>query len=91
MPQLKEAHHNLGVAYFNLRRYNEAEKHLGAAISLDLNDAVVRLHLGTTYVALGNRSGALEQYKMLQLLDADLARKLYEGMYKGLLVVVPKK
>jgi tetratricopeptide (TPR) repeat protein len=90
-PKLVEAHHSLGVAYYKSRRYGEAAQAFGKAISLEPEYAAARFHLGATCVALGDRGAALKQYRILQSLDTDLARNLYNGIHKGMFLVVPHK
>ena len=74
-----------------MRRYQEAAKAFRKAISLKSNHAAAHFHLGATYVALRDRRAALKQYKILQSLNMDMARNLYNGIYKGMFLVVPNK
>lgn len=88
---MTEAHNSLGIAFYNLRRYGEAAKAFAEAVSLKPEYASAHFNLGATYVALRDRGAALKQYRILQPLNTDLARNLYNGIYKGMLLVVPKK
>ena len=86
-----EAHDSLGIAYYNVGRYREAAEAFRKAISLKPEYAAAHFGLGATCVALGDRGAALKQYKILKSLDTDLARNLFNGIYEGMLLVVPNK
>ena len=81
-PALAEAHSNLGKAYVNLGRDQEAVEAYKQAISIQPDYAEAHYFLGLTYLIFENRGSALEEYKILQTLDKELAKKLYDSIYK---------
>jgi tetratricopeptide (TPR) repeat protein len=72
------APNNLGEAYLGTGRYNEAIDSFKQAIRLNPALGRAYFNLGKAYLALGNREGAMEQYSLLQSLDANWAEKLYD-------------
>ena len=46
------------------------------------DDAEAHYNLGAIYLDVGDRSSALEQYKILKNLDPELANKLFNEIYK---------
>jgi len=72
-----DAHYNLGVAYVNLGRHQEAIDAYKQAIRITPDDAGAHSLLGVAYVTIGDKGSALEEYKILKTLDAELANKLF--------------
>ena len=66
----------MGYAFHQLRRYGEAVSHYQMAIQKKSDYGLAYYNLGVTYKALGNRNGAMEQYRALQKVDAKRAQKL---------------
>ena len=71
-----EAHNELGYSLHQLRRYAEAVLSYQAAIRQKPDYASAYYNLGITYKALGNRTGAMDQYRALQKIDATRAQNL---------------
>jgi tetratricopeptide (TPR) repeat protein len=71
------APNNLGEAYLGMNRFNEAVDSFRQAIRLNPALGRAYFNLGKAYLALGNRDAAMEQYNLLQTLDANWAEKLY--------------
>jgi tetratricopeptide (TPR) repeat protein len=66
----------MGEAYLELNRFPEALEAFRQAIRLKPDFGRAYYNLGKSYLAMGNRDGALEQYNILQSLDQDWAEKL---------------
>ena len=76
------AHRNLGFAYDELGRYQEAIKSYKQAIRIDPDYAKAHYNLGLAYCGSEDRGSALEQYKILKSLDTELANKLFNAIYE---------
>jgi tetratricopeptide (TPR) repeat protein len=76
------AHNNLGVAYFDSGKHEEAIESYKHAIRIDPDDADAHYNLGDAYLLLKDRSSALEQYKILKNLDSEKAKELFDRIYK---------
>jgi tetratricopeptide (TPR) repeat protein len=70
------APNNLGEAYLELGRKDEAISAFRHAIQLKPDFGRAYYNLGKCLLAMGNRDAALEQYNILQNLDQDWAEKL---------------
>ncbi len=81
-PDHAKAHCNLGVAYGSLGRYQDAVEAFKQAIRIKPDYADAHYNLGFTYFITGDKSSALEEYKILKTMDAELANKLFNLIYK---------
>jgi tetratricopeptide (TPR) repeat protein len=79
-PEHMEAHIELGFAYLKLARLPAAAEELRTAIQIKGESALAHYYLGLVFVEQRNRNGALEQYRILQRLDPDKAKQLYESV-----------
>ena len=52
------------------------------AIQLQPDLALAHFGLGESYLLLGDKSSALEEYKILKTLDQNLANELFNLIYK---------
>jgi len=75
-PGLSEAQYGLGLAYFHLRRYREAVVAFKKATSLDPKMAKAHFALGMAYQELMENNFMLEEYRILELQDKNLANRL---------------
>ncbi len=72
------AHNNLGLAYCELGKYEEAiESHM-QAIRIDPDYALAHYNLGLAYHYSNDRDSAIDQYKILKKLDTELANELFD-------------
>ena len=75
-PDYAGAHYNLGDAYDDLGKYEEAIESYKQAIRIDPDDATAHYGLGVTYIILRDKSSALKQHKILKKLDTKMAKEL---------------
>ena len=75
-PGLSEGQYGLGLAYFQLHRYRDAVAAFKKATSLDPKMAKAHFGLGMAYQELMENNLVTEEYRILELLDKDLAKKL---------------
>lgn len=75
-PDYEPAYPDLGAAYYRLQRHKEAAAAFEQAIRLKGDDANAYLGLGMAQLALGNKTGAQEQYRILQKLNPQSAALL---------------
>jgi Flp pilus assembly protein TadD len=76
-PTYAEAYNELGYALHQLTRYAEAIQAYQSAIRNKSDYASAHYNLGMSFIAMRNRNGALEQYRILQRIDAARATKLF--------------
>ncbi|MCK4407590.1 MAG: tetratricopeptide repeat protein [Bacteroidales bacterium] len=81
-PDDATAHYRMGVAYLELDRYYEGIKEFKQAIRINHDYAEAHFLMGVAYFALGDRDSALNKYKILKNLDIDLAKRLFNLIYK---------
>ena len=77
-PDQPETQYGLGLASFRVRRFDDAAKAFKKAIDLSPRMGKAHFGLSLAYVELGNTNGVLEQYRILETLDKNLARQLME-------------
>ena len=77
-PDQPETQYGLGLASFRVRRFDDAAKAFKKAIDLSPRMGKAHFGLSLAYVELGNTNGVVEQYRILETLDKNLARKLME-------------
>ena len=73
---------DLGAAYFHTGRIEEAIVSYKQALRLKPSLAVARLNLGMSYLRLGDKGSAIEEYKILKELDKELANRLFNLIYE---------
>ena len=76
-PENPAAWYNLGITYYDVRRYKDAIEAYRHAIGIDPKDAVAWYNLGDAYGHSGNRTAALGAVRELRRLDPALADKLF--------------
>lgn len=75
------AHCNLGFAYDQLGFHEEAREAYIKAIRINPDYAEAHYSLGVAYLLIRDRDSALDEYKILEGLDIDLANKLSDLIY----------
>lgn len=68
----------IGTVYGMLERYQESVEALKQAIRLEPDDCDARRNLFITYLKMGRKDAAREEYNILKNLDPDLANELKE-------------
>ncbi|MBY0549939.1 MAG: tetratricopeptide repeat protein [Candidatus Obscuribacterales bacterium] len=63
-PDMAQAHTNLSVVYFDLKRYDDAVKEAMQAVKLDANHPVFRVVLGNALSKTGDLKGAAQEYRV---------------------------
>ena len=81
-PDFAEAHYCLGITYGNLGSHQDAIEAFKQAIKIKPDLAIAHCNLGIAYLMTGDKDSALEEYKILKTLDAELANKLFNLIYK---------
>lgn len=79
---------SLGVAYHKWKKYKEAIGYYRQAANIKHDYAEAHFNLASAYLKLGDRRAALAEKLMLDSLDSDLATELYQGLYKGKVLVL---
>jgi tetratricopeptide (TPR) repeat protein len=75
-PNVAEAHYGLGFVNFRLGKFRDAEYSFKKAIGVDAKMAKAHYGLALTHQELGNANGLMEEYRILESLDKNLAKKL---------------
>jgi tetratricopeptide (TPR) repeat protein len=75
-PNLAETQYGLGFANFRLGRFRDAADAFKKATTLEPQMAKAHYGLSLAYQELGNNIGLMEEYRILEKLDKNLARKL---------------
>lgn len=73
-----DANRIMGVSYYNLEDYGQAENFLQKALKINNNDAEVAYTLGRTYIELGNEKAAIPQYQNAITLEPTRNVWMYE-------------
>jgi len=73
---------NLGITYGQLGRYPEAIEAFKRAVSLLPDSANAHFGLGLSYLSVGDKGSALEEYKVLKTLNKAMANELFDRIYK---------
>jgi tetratricopeptide (TPR) repeat protein len=79
---LVDAYVELGTVYLHLLRYQDGIDLFKQAIIIKPDELSAYYWLGCAYLMVGNRTAALEQYRLLKDLNKELASILYDIIYK---------
>lgn len=77
-PDQPETQYGLGLAAFRTKRFEEAANAFKKAATLSPGMAKAHFGLSLAYQELGNINGVLEEFRILERLDKNLARRLAE-------------
>jgi tetratricopeptide (TPR) repeat protein len=80
-PNNPTAYRFLGSAYMSLSLYKDAIEAYTQAIRIEPDNALAHLDLGFSYLGIGDKSSALNEYKILKNLDINFANKLFDLIY----------
>jgi len=75
-PDVAEAFYGLGFSNFRTHRFKDAADAFKKATTLNPQMAKAHYGLSLAYQELGNQKGLLEEYRILERLDSNLAKKL---------------
>jgi tetratricopeptide (TPR) repeat protein len=78
-PEMEEAHYGMGLEYFRAGKMEEASKAFKKAVAVNPRMAKAHYGLALTYQDMGKQNLLLEEYRILQTLDAALAKKLADS------------
>jgi len=73
---------NPGAAHHQIGRYEEAIESYKQAVLIKPNLAEAHLNLGMTFLRVGDKGSALEEYKILKDQDMELAYRLFNLIYE---------
>lgn len=79
---LPDGYYGLGIAYIFKELFEEAIYSLKQAISIDSTNAYYHFYLGGSYIEIGDKGAALDEYKILKGLDVDLANYLFDLIFE---------
>lgn len=79
-PRFVEAWTNLGYAYRKLKDYTRSVEAYRRALDLRPDYAPAHDYLARTYLAMGNREGAMRHYEILRRLDPRMAERLLRAI-----------
>ena len=80
-PENELVHYNIGVTYNRMQRPEDAVRAYTRAIRANSRMAAAHFNLGMTYLNQGRRKLALDQYEILNGLEAASAKKLFDSIY----------
>jgi tetratricopeptide (TPR) repeat protein len=89
-PPVAVAMNSLGIAYFELQRFDDAAAIFKRAVETAPDNFEFRYNLAVTQLSLRNRESAISQYNILKTSDPKLASRLYQMLFSEMIVVVPK-
>lgn len=75
-PDMEEAHYGLGLEYFRTSNMKDAAQAFKKAVRVRPNMAKAHYGLALAYQEMGKQDLLLEEYRILQTLDTQLAKKL---------------
>ena len=75
-PNEASAHSMLGDAYWGSSRYEDSIVAYKQAMKLHVDDPHVRYQIALTYLKMGDKDSALEEYKILKSMNEELANEL---------------
>jgi len=81
-PGYAEPYYGLSLAYGGSERWEEAREAFMQAIRTKPDDAKAHFGLGLAYLALGDKTRAFDEYKILERLDKDSANDLLNLIYQ---------
>jgi tetratricopeptide (TPR) repeat protein len=81
-PNYAEAHYNFGILLASQGKIQEAIDHCAEAVRLKSDYAQAHINLGMAYLVIGDKNSALGEYKILEKINPDLAKKLYRKIFE---------
>lgn len=78
-PEMHEAYYGLGLEYFRAGKMKEAAQAFKQAVKVRPSMAKAHYGLALAYQEMGKQDQLIEEYRILQTLDAQLAKKLSDS------------
>lgn len=78
-PEMEEAYYGLGLEYFRAAKMKEAAEAFKKAVKVRPSMAKAHYGLALAYQEMGKQDQLIEEYRILQTLDAQLAKKLSDS------------
>ena len=78
-PDMDEAHYGLGLEYFRAQNMKDAAQSFKKAVAVNPKMAKAHYGLALAYQEMGKQDLLLEEYRILQTLDSQLAKKLADS------------
>jgi Flp pilus assembly protein TadD len=78
-PEMDEAFYGLGLEYFRAGKMKDAAQAFKKAVNLRPSMAKAHYGLALAYQEMGKQDQLIEEYRILQTLDAELAKKLADS------------
>ena len=78
-PEMEEAYYGLGLEYFRAGKMKEAAQAFKKAVNVRPSMAKAHYGLALAYQEMGKQDQLIEEYRILQTLDAQLAKKLSDS------------
>ena len=79
-PKFAEAWNNLGFCYRKVKQYDKAFDAYKQALDLRPDYPNAHEYMARTYLAMGNKDGAMREYEILMRLDAKMAAELMKAI-----------
>ena len=78
-PEMEEAYYGLGLEYFRAGKMKDAAQAFKKAVNVRPSMAKAHYGLALAYQEMGKHDQLIEEYRILQTLDAQLAKKLSDS------------
>lgn len=78
-PEMEEAYYGLGLEYFRAGKMKDAAQAFKKAVNVRPSMAKAHYGLALAYQEMGKQDQLIEEYRILQTLDAQLAKKLSDS------------
>ena len=79
-PKFAEAWNNLGFCYRKVKQYDKAFDAYKQALDLKPDYPNAHEYMARTYLAMGNKDGAMREYEILKRLDVKMAAELMKAI-----------
>lgn len=79
-PKFAEAWNNLGFCYRKVKQYDKALDAYKQALDLKPDSPNAHEYMARTYLAMGNKDGAMHEYEILKHLDVKMAAELMKAI-----------
>lgn len=81
-PNLSDGYFGIGVVCLLESFFEDAIQPIQQAISIDPTNAIYHYVLGCIYIEIGDKSSALDEYRILKELDVEIANDLFDHIFE---------